>query len=304
MNSQRIHSTLPVAVLVMASMLWGLVWWPLKYVHGMGIDGLPLIAIGHVGVTLVLLPFMLRQTRHWLPLWPWMLAIALVGGAANVTFNVALMYGDVVRSMVLFYLLPVWGVLGGRIFLGEKIDRLRIISMLLALLGAYVMLGASLDMLKQFSWMDLVALLSGFLFAMNNIIFRVTAQVPIISKITFLFAGGLVLALTPLVSGMAATPPLTINVIGAALAIGLGWWLLATLGSQWAVTQLEAGRAAVIMVMELVTAVVSSAWIGANALQPHEITGVIFVLIATLLEAWRPTKPNHQNAHRSDKESG
>lgn len=282
-------SSLPVIVLVLASTLWGLVWWPLKYVHGLGIDGLPLIALGHAGVTLVLLPVLIRQYPLWRNAWPWMLAVALVGGAANVTFNVALLYGDVIRTMVLFYLLPVWGVLGGRIFLGETIDLQRIVSMVMALLGAFVMLGASFSMFAQFTWMDLAALLSGFLFAMNNIIFRVTDRVPVLSKITVLFAGGLVLALAPLTLGAVATPTLTPGVITAALAIGLGWWLLATLGSQWAVTRLEAGRAAVIMVMELVTAVVSSALIADRAMQAHEMIGVACVLVATLLEAIRPT---------------
>lgn len=281
-------SRIPVGVLVASSILWGLVWWPLKYVHGLGIEGLPLIAIGHIGVTLLLLPVLLRQFPLWRDAWRWMLAIALVGGAANVTFNTALVYGDVVRAMVLFYLLPVWGVLGGRIFLGERIDAQRFISMALALIGALVMLGASPDMLSQFSRMDAIALLSGFLFAMNNILFRVTAPVPVVSKITALFAGGLVLAALPLATGMADMPALNAHVMVAALAIGIGWWLVATLGSQWAVTRLEAGRAAVIMVMELVTAILSSALIEDRSLLAREWAGVACVLVATLLESWRP----------------
>lgn len=291
-------SLVPVGILVASSVLWGLVWWPLKHVHGLGIEGLPLIAIGHVGVTLLLLPFLLRQFPLWRGAWRWMLAIALVGGAANVTFNTALVYGDVVRAMVLFYLLPVWGVLGGRIFLKERIDAQRLISMVLALAGALVMLGASREMLQQFSRTDAVALLSGFLFAMNNILFRVTATVPVVSKITALFAGGLVLAAFPLATGITAMPTLNTDVIVAALAIGVGWWLIATLGTQWAVTRLEAGRASVIMVMELVTAILSAAMIEDKSLQPREWVGVVCVLLATLIEAWRPPTPADSGTER------
>lgn len=281
-------SLFPVGVLVASSIVWGLVWWPLKYVHGLGIGGLPLVAIGHIGVTLLLLPILMRQFAQWQHAWRWMVGIALVGGAANVTFNTALVYGDVVRAMVLFYLLPVWGVLGGRIFLQERIDAQRLASMVLALAGALVMLGASPEMLKQFSWMDGIALLSGFLFAMNNILFRVTESIPVLSKITALFAGGLLLAGFPLMTGITAMPTLNTDVILAALGIGVCWWLVATVGSQWAVTRLEAGRAAVIMVMELVTAIISSALIEDKSLLPREWIGVACVLIATLLEAWRP----------------
>lgn len=292
-KSARVTVLLPTVVLILSSMLWGLVWWPLKYLHAAGIDGLPVIAIGHAGVSLMLLPFFWRQRSQCQSGWHWLITIALLGGAANVTFNVAMLYGNVVRAMVLFYLLPVWGVLGGRLFLGEKIDFIRLSSMLLALIGAFIMLGASLELFSQFTWPDLVALLAGFLFAMNNIVFRVTTQLPVISKVTALFMGGCVLASVPLVTGWAHTEPLNINVIGLSLAIGLGWWLLATLGSQWAVTRMEAGRAAVIMVMELVTAVMSTALIGGKMLLLHEWLGVACVLIATLLEASRPETNDH-----------
>lgn len=295
-----IKSPLPVVVLVLSSILWGLVWWPLQAVHGWGMDGIPLIAIAHAGVSLVLLPFLFMQYAAWAPAWPWMLGIALIGGAANVAFNAALLYGDVVRTMVLFYLLPVWGVLGGRIFLGEKIDFQRVAGMLLALLGAYIMLGASPDMFVQFSGADLLALASGLLFAMNNILFRRTDAVPVMSKITALFIGGLLFAVAALMLDVSAVPSLTPKIVGAALALGVGWWLLATLGSQWAVTRLEAGRAAVIMVLELVTAVVSSALLGARGLLPYEIAGITLVLVATLLEGWRSedTPTSHETQIR------
>ncbi len=47
--------------------------------------------------------------------------VCLLGGTANVCFVNALVYGEVVRTMLLFYLAPMWSVLGGRVFLGERI---------------------------------------------------------------------------------------------------------------------------------------------------------------------------------------
>lgn len=281
------QSAVPVVVLILSSMMWGLVWWPLKQVQVYGIEGIPLIAIAHTAVSVVLLPFLFLQFNAWRAEWRAMLAIAVVGGSANIAFNAAMAYGDVVRVMVLFYLLPVWGVLGGRLFLRERIDLQRGVSVVLALLGAFVMLGASFDLFDHFSWVDGVALTSGFLFAMNNILFRATVNVPLMSKIGLLFLGGALVAGAALSLGVGTMPPLTSSVIVVAIAVGACWWLLATLGSQWAVTRLEAGRSAVIMVIELVTAVVSSAWLGAKGLLPYEIAGVTCVLTATLLESWR-----------------
>ena len=62
---------------------------------------------------------------------------------------------------------------------------------------------------------------------------------------------------------------------------------LITFGTQWGVTQLEAARAALIIVMELVAAVVSVAILTDVVLSAREIIGGVLVLSAALLEGWR-----------------
>jgi drug/metabolite transporter (DMT)-like permease len=280
--------SLPIAVLLCSSLLWGLMWLPNKYVHAAGVGGLQLIAIAYAGISLLLLPWLLRQRAQWLGSVRSMLLIMVIGGAAAVTFNAALIYGEVVRAMVLFYLLPVWGVLGGKVFLAEHIDWQRGLSMVLALLGAFLMLGASLDMFRHFSAADAVALSSGFFYAMSNILFRGTAALPLASKIAAMTTGGVLIALLVLLLGSTSVQPLTAGGVAMSLGVGLTFLLLATLGAQWAITRMDAGRSSVIMVMELVTAVVSAALLGESDLSANEIAGVILVLVATLLESWRP----------------
>jgi drug/metabolite transporter (DMT)-like permease len=279
--------SLPVLVLFCSSILWGLLWLPNKYVHAAGVDGLQMIAIAYGGISLLLLPWLLRQLPQWRRNLRGMGAILLIGGAASITFNAALIYGDVIRVMVLFYLLPVWGVLGGKLFLGEHIDWQRALSAVLALLGAFLMLGASLDLFTEFSGIDFVALASGFFYAMNNILFRGTESLPIASKIAAMSVGGAGIALLVVLFGAATVAPITINGVAMSLGVGLSFLLLAMLGTQWAVTRMDAGRSSVIMVMELVTAVVSAAVLGESVLHAREMVGVALVLAATLLESWR-----------------
>jgi len=286
------RANLPVIVLLSASLLWGLLWLPNKYVHAAGVDGLQMIAIAYGGISVLLLPWLIRQRALWLNKLRGMGAIVLVGGAASVTFNAALIYGDVVRAMVLFYLLPVWGVLGGKLFLGEHIDWQRAFSMMLALLGAFLMLGASMDLFSEFSGADVVALSSGFFYAMSNILFRGTTSLPFVSKIAAMSMGGalialLILVLGPTLLGSAQAAPVTASGVAMSLGVGFTFLLLAMLGSQWAVTRMDAGRSSVIMVMELVTAVISAALLGESVLHGREIVGVALVLLATLLESWR-----------------
>lgn len=284
---KSVSSSLPVLALVVSSILWGLLWLPNKYVHAAGVDGLQMIAIAYGGISLLLLPWVVRQRGQWRKNLRGMGAIVVVGGAASVTFNAALIYGDVVRAMVLFYLLPVWGVLGGWIFLKEHIDVQRALSVVLALLGAFLMLGASLDLFDHFSGADFVALASGFFYAMNNILFRGTETLPVASKIAAMSIGGSVIAMLVLLLGTAVAAPISLAGIAMSLGVGFSFILLAMLGSQWAVTKMDAGRSSVIMVLELVTAVVSAAVLGASELDMREMAGVALVLLATLLESWR-----------------
>ena len=281
------RSSIPVVALLCSSILWGLLWLPNKYVHAAGVDGLQMIAIAYGGISALLLPWFIRQRAQWQHNLRGMSAIVAIGGAASVTFNAALIYGDVVRAMVLFYLLPVWGVLGGRLFLGERIDWQRALSMTLALLGAFLMLGASLDFFSEFSSADLIALSSGFFYAMSNILFRGTTTLPFVSKIAAMSMGGALIALLLLLLGSAQVAPVTASGIAMSLGVGFTFLLLAMLGSQWAVTRMDAGRSSVIMVMELVTAVISAAVLGESVLHGREIVGVALVLFATLLESWR-----------------
>ena len=63
--------------------------------------------------------------------------------------------------------------------------------------------------------------------------------------------------------------------------------MLITLGTQWAVTQMEASRSSVILVMELVVAVISSAILLSAELKTYEIVGGFMVMGAALLEGAR-----------------
>ncbi|NCB55186.1 MAG: DMT family transporter [Epsilonproteobacteria bacterium] len=278
------RSHLPVIVLFSASILWGLSWWPLKQIHALGIEGIALIFGAYGVLALVYLPLTLRgfSRRYATGLG----AIALLGGGANLCFTYALINGDVVRVMVLFYLLPVWGVLGGYFFLHEKLSLARVGGAWLAVAGAFLILGGVETLHVSFSTIDLIALAAGIFFALNNILFRSLKEVDVNVKVGAMFWGCFVLASTLILLGVERFPSeVGARAWAALLAYALLWLLLANIGSQWGVTQMEAGRSSIIIIMELVTAVVSAAYIGERALSFSEYTGGALVVSAALIEA-------------------
>ncbi|MDX5334123.1 MAG: DMT family transporter, partial [Gammaproteobacteria bacterium] len=74
-------------------------------------------------------------------------------------------------------------------------------------------------------------------------------------------------------------------------AYGGIWLMAATAATQWGVTHMEAGRASILIVMELVTAVGSAMLIAGERLEPMEWFGAVLILAATLIEATRATSP-------------
>ncbi|MDQ8037656.1 MAG: DMT family transporter [Pedobacter sp.] len=286
---------IPLTVLFWSSVLWGLSWWPLKQLSAQGLSGMPLIFVAYGSVGLLLLPLLYWQRKLWRPHWPLLLLVLCCGGVANIAFPASMIYGEVIRSMVLFYLLPVWGVLGGRIFLGERLTPSRLIAVAMALTGAVLLLGGPGILAAPPSWVDAIAILSGFAFAMTNLSFRATPQLPVPSKVAAVFLGCLIFSSLMLLAGAQEFPheidPVTLV---WAVAFGVGGLLLATSCTQWAVTKMEAGRSSVVMVMELVSAVVSAALITGADMSAMEMTGGLLVLLAAVVEACTPA--THQDA--------
>lgn len=280
-----------VLVLFISSIGWGLTWFPIKALNDMGLDSMLLIFTAFASGAVLLLPWLLRQRQAWQAHLGLMLGIALAGGIANGAFQTAIFHGDVIRVMILFYLLPVWSVLGGWFFLGEKIDRIRFIAIVLCLGGAFLILDVWHTSWQGISWIDVLAICSGMGLAATNILFRLTPHIPVMSKVFSMFLGctlliGASLAIFSIQPGQPR--PMAIP-----LAIGYGalWLTAITIGTQWAVTRMEAGRSAIIIVTELVVAVVTAALLTAAELKLPELIGGLMVLSAAIMEGARAEEP-------------
>lgn len=288
----------PVVALIGSSVMWGGMWWPLKQINALGLGGIPLIVCAFGAAGLLLLPILVLQRLGWSGEGRFLLLIALLGGYANIAYTEALIYGEVLRVMVLFYLVPVWGVLGGRLFLGERIDWIRGLGVVLALSGAFIVLGGFKVLAGRISWTDLLAVTCGMAFAGNNLVFRARQAPPVSSKVAAMMLGSVVLALPLALLDGRPWPQAAASSWAWVAAYGIGWMLLATAATQWAVTHMEAGRASTLIILELVTAVVSATLVGGERMGTGEWLGGILVIAAALLEAWRaePDAPPTANA--------
>lgn len=277
---------LPVTLLVLSSFLWGCAWIPLKALERLGMSGLSMTAVAAGAAALVLLPLAARQRATWRGRGALGLGLIFVlGGYANLAFSTALVYGEVVRVMVLFYLLPVWGVAGGYLFLGERVGPARLVAVVSALSGAVLVLGGPGALRGSVSLIDLLAVSSGLSFAGSNLVFRARQEVPVLSKANAMLLGSSGLALLGIALGFQSTAGVELAGLGWAAAYGVGWLLFATLGGQFGVTHLEAGRSSIIIIIELLAAVASALLIGGERMEPVEVAGGLLILLAAVIEA-------------------
>ena len=277
----------PVIVLLISSTLWALTWLPLKYFSAIGLDGVWVVFVAFGVATMAVSPVLLKNfsnIRRHLRMFFMMLCL---GGFANFAFTLAIVEGEVIRVMMLFFLAPVWGVLGGRIFLGEKIDHQRKVAVVLAVAGGFFVLGGTKMFATPPSMIDLLAIAAGFTFAMNNVACRKEQSLSMVGKIGAVFIGCTVMSGAYLLIQAESAPAIAEMDWMWLLGYGLCWMLLATLATQWAVTHMEAGKASIILISELLISVATATWIGGEIMTGIEMFGGALIFTATVLEAMR-----------------
>lgn len=265
---------------------------PLKYFAQAGVQGIPIILVAFGAATLAILPFCVRERAHLWKHWRNVALMIAAGGFANFAFTLAIVEGDVIRVVMLFFLAPVWGVIGGRVFLKEKVSRQRALAVVMALLGAFWVLGGTAMFKSPPSWIDLLALAAGFAFAMNNVACRYAQTLSGTGKTASVFVGCTLLAALYLAFTGETLPSPAVEIWLWVILYGVVGMMVLTYLAQWAVTKVEAGRAHVIMIMELLVAVASASFIGGEDMSSLEIIGGLLILCATFVEAWRPALKN------------
>lgn len=274
-----------VLSLIASSVVWGLTWWPLKYFAQLGLDGHAIALVAYGPIALAALPFVWRERAQWRSERRLLFAIALFFGLANFALNLALMSGSVVRVMLFFFLLPAWGVIGGRIFLKEALDGRRLLAVLLCLGGVFTIVGGVEVFSTPWSLADLAALVAGIAYTLGGIANRASPALPIVSRTLASFIGCSALGVVGLLLHVPAIPPLQPADWGMLLLFAAAWIGGATLLTTIGVTHLPAGRVGVLQVVELAVAIVSAVWVGGEALSATEMLGAAMIAAATVVEA-------------------
>ena len=279
----------PALALLLNAFVWGVSWWPFRWLQAQGLHPLwatVLIYALAVGVISLLHPGAWRELFSTPVLW----LLVLASGTTNASFNWGITVGDVVRVVLLFYLMPMWAALLARPLLGERFTWPAAARTLMALAGAAIVLwppGGGWPLPRTLP--EWLGVLGGFTFALNNVMLRREAARSSGARALAMFLGGALVAGLAALALMAqgrvpAPPPLALPWIGGALAMGV-CFLAGNMALQFAAARLPSSVTAVVMITEVLFAAVSAVLLGAGVVTPSLMLGGALILGATLWSA-------------------
>jgi len=156
-------NTLPVMMAFASALLWGVWWIPIRYLDSLGMSGAWGSVMMNFGAFLAAFLWVVLRGV------PFRIGARGLGGAVLVgvavtLYSVAFTMTDVVRVVLLFYLAPAWSKLIEWAFMGQRWGWSSTAAVVLALAGAYLVLGGDVS-LQGLGMGDLLALISGIAWA-------------------------------------------------------------------------------------------------------------------------------------------
>lgn len=284
--------------LILAASIWGLIWYPYRLLEQAGVSGAVASLLTYLfGVPLLLL-LVSRARAAATEERGLLLALALAAGWTNLAFVLAVIHGEVMRVLLLFYLAPLWTVFFARALLGETSGRIAYLVIALSVAGAYVMLSESGGLPLPTNNAEWLGLSAGIAFALTNVLTRKIRSAPIALRSLWVFLGVVLWSslyatyqggAPHVVFSLAPRDWLLVAVIGVSL-------LLATFMVQYGLARTPANRAIVILLSELVVAAIASRWLADEAMNPREWVGGAMIVAATLFTVKMHAKPERSHA--------
>jgi len=274
---------LSLSSLVTGALAWGLIWYPFRVLEQAGIaGGFATLVTYALALLMGIMVFGRGARRRPTPM---LAAIAVTAGWTNLAYVLAVIQGDVVRVMLLFFLAPLWTVLFSRLLLGERLSPPGRAVIAFSVAGAAVMLW---QVEKGFPFprdaAEWLGLSSGVAFALSNVLARRAHEHSVVGKSFAIWTGVTLVCLAYGLWKENFVPDLAAVPAGA-------WGLVALLGLvlfavnpvvQHGLAHTSANQAIVIMLSELVFAAVSAYFLAGEAVGPREWLGGGMIVAAAM----------------------
>ena len=271
---------LPVYAAAFAAVIFGLWWIPVRYLESLGFHGawaglaLNAAAVIAGGCLLILTRSNLSVSRRAL------IGAALAGLAATL-YSTAIVYTDVARAVLLFYLLPAWSKLIEWLFWKQPWRWTSSLAVAAALLGAFLVLGGKIGG-GALNKGDIMAVCSGMAWAAGAALIFSGGKLPVM-PVTFVTVTTAALAAIPF--ALLAPWP---EVAGMAISVSFGmavFYIIPLLAlSLWSAQRLAPAVFSFLLTGEILSGVISSALFLNEPFGWMQIMGACLIVVAALSE--------------------
>ena len=277
---------MPFAAVFSAALVWGLIWYPFRILEDAGVSGALSTSFTYLIAMLFgvfMLPRIWGEIRN---AGGWVVLLMVSVGWANLGNVLAVLEGEIMRVLLLFYIAPLWTILFSYWLLDERLDRIGYMVMLLSFSGAMVMLWEpSLGMPWPVNGAEWISLSAGMAFALSNVVARRASHLSLEAKSYSVWVGTFLMTVPLLLwQGDLAENVRSVDTYS--------WLLLGLLGIvifgvsfavQYALAILPANRTIVLFLFELVVAAVASYYLANEAMDLRDYLGALLIISATLL---------------------
>jgi len=284
----------PSVTLAAGAALWGLYWIPIRAIEEAGVLAYWAGPTIFGASTLVFIPLLVLRLRNYVTHWRHILLPGLLAGFAFALYIASLNLTDVVRAIMLFYLTPLWSTLLGMLFLKERLTPNRVVALVLAFGGLYVVLVVDNGLPWPRNTGDWFALLSGLCWSVASVkLFQDGARLVLEKAITFVVCALFMSLLLVLwqqgdLSGMPGRGPLLAGgywiALIALLMLPITWMTI------WPTTLLSPGRVGMLLLVEVLVGVSSAALLLDEPFGLRELSGATLIISAGVVEVLRQQK--------------
>lgn len=280
---------LPVIVVFLCASAWGLFWLPLRAFESAGIDAGWATLAQFVFPLLLLLPLAIYRRFVGRATGIRDAVTGLLIGGSFVLYFDSLLLTEVARALILFYVTPMWSTLLEVGVMRRALSKNRVIALALGLTGLLVILGGHTGIPLPKNAGDIMALISGILFALGTTRIRMVGQKSVFEHSFGFFLYGSVVALTIAILPIEAVgvPPKLSDVVfllpwmvllATAFLIPIVWGIL------WGSQKMDPARLGILLQMEAVVGVGSAAILTNEPFGLPEISGTLLVIGAGIAE--------------------
>jgi len=290
MSNSDNKNSFAVFGLLFGALCWGIIWYPYRIMAEAGVSGVVSSFYTYsIAVSLAGIYF----AAHWRGIFKLPLSIvwlSLVAGWTNLSYVLAIIDGEVMRVMLLFYLSPLWTLILAHFWLKEKTHLPGVVAIITSLLGAYIMLynPATSQLPVPANSAEWLGLSSGFGFALTNVMTRKSVHLTLRAKSFAIWIGVMMVCLV-------AMPLMQVNLTSPAVFTSGNWLVMgliailliaATFLVQYGVTLIKATRASVLFLFELVVAAIAAYFLTDETMQTNEWIGGALIVAASVFAAF------------------